>query len=83
MDKLDVINQKIKFNPVLIHRLIAREAGRHINGLSEPCYSVDTKKFQYIIYRMNKIGRLLPRKVSIHLVQKAKVILLEFHSHSL
>jgi len=51
MEKLDIINQKIKFNPVLIHRLIAREAGRHINGLSEPCYSVDTKKFQYIVYR--------------------------------
>ena len=47
----DIIDKKIKFNPVKVHRLIAREAGRHINGLSEPCYEVDTKKFQYIMYK--------------------------------
>lgn len=45
------IDQKIKFNPARINRLVAREVGRHINGLTEPCYEVDTKKFQHIMYR--------------------------------
>jgi hypothetical protein len=50
MDITD-IDKKIKFNPQRIYRLIVREVGQNINGLSEPCYVVHTQNFEKIIYR--------------------------------
>jgi len=51
MDKLQIIEKKIKFYPQRIYRLIAKQAGMDINGLSEPCYKIKTKLFQHILYR--------------------------------
>ncbi|GAH05366.1 unnamed protein product [marine sediment metagenome] len=40
------LDKKIKFNQQSIYRLIAREVGLNINGLSEPCYVVHTQNFE-------------------------------------
>jgi hypothetical protein len=45
------LDKKIKFNQQSIYRLIAREVGLNINGLSEPCYVVHTQNFEKIMYR--------------------------------
>ena len=51
MDILETIEKKIKFNPQRIYRLIVKQVGLHINGLSEPCYGIKTTVFQNIMYR--------------------------------
>lgn len=48
---MEIINQKIKFNPDKLYRLIAKQVGIDLNGLSEPCYEVRTKVFEAKVYR--------------------------------
>ena len=48
---MDIFEKKVKFNPQRIYRLIARQLGQDINGLSEPCYKVRTQKFEATLYR--------------------------------
>lgn len=47
----DIIKDKIKLDLPRLYRLIARQVGFMLNGLSGPCFRVKTKNFQYIIYR--------------------------------
>ncbi len=48
---INELDKKIKFNPQRIYRLIVREVGQNINGLSEPCHVVHTQNFEKIMYR--------------------------------
>ncbi len=48
---MDIFEKKVKFSPQRIYRLIARQVGQDINGLSEPCYTVHTQKFEATLYR--------------------------------
>jgi hypothetical protein len=48
---MEIFEKKLKFNPTIIYRMIARQAGTDINGLTEPCYAVHTKKFEATLYR--------------------------------
>lgn len=54
---MEIFDKKIKFNPNTIYRLIARQVGNDINGLSEPCYEVRTKVFEATVYRALGITR--------------------------
>jgi hypothetical protein len=54
----DTLDQKIKINPQVLYRLFARESAKHINGLSEPCYKIDTKTFEKNLYRT--LGNIKP-----------------------
>jgi len=48
---MEIFDKKLRFNPSLVYRMISRETGQAINGLSEPCYRVRTKKFEATLYR--------------------------------
>jgi hypothetical protein len=51
MDILNTLNKKVKFNPQRVYQIIARQAGRDLNNLSEPCAKVHTKVFEAQLYR--------------------------------
>lgn len=48
---MEIFEKKLRFNPSIIYRMIARQVGSDINGLTEPCYEVHTVKFEATLYR--------------------------------
>ncbi len=53
---MDIFEKKVNFNPTRIYRMISRQLGQDINGLSEPCYKIHTKKFEAELYREMRIN---------------------------
>jgi uncharacterized protein YaaR (DUF327 family) len=48
---MELFEKQVRFDPQRIHRLIAKQAGKDLSGLTEPCYAIKTKLFEATLYR--------------------------------